>query len=216
MNIKSIPVAVIIAALCVACSLPTASDVFIADSDTTTIEQNSTLFIKDTISGNDILTFKTNDKKYINGGKGSTLWTLQTNYSEQKFEEITVETEKTSGNTLGGYGVVFCIQGNRMLSVLINNNRQYAIGKITDGRYERLNDWKPSSNLHQGTTKNRINIKKDGSKFVLSFNDTEEIRFFDPVVPRLEYGNTGYVVIVSPSEDFPKNPVDVRFKKIKM
>ena len=138
MNIKSIPVAVIIVALCVACSLPTASDVYIADPDTTTIEQNSTLFIKDTISGNDILTFKTNDKKYINGGKGSTLWTLQTNYSEQKFEEITVETEKTSGNTLGGYGVVFCIQGNRMLSVLINNNRQYAIGKITDGRYDSI------------------------------------------------------------------------------
>lgn len=216
MKVSLIPIAVTIVALCAACSLPSASDVYIADPDTTTIEKNSTLFSKDEKSGNDILVFETNEKKYINGGKGSTLWTVQTNYSDQAFKEITVEAVKASGNTLGGYGIVFCIQGNRMLSVLINGDRKYAIGKITEGRYERLSDWQTSSNLHPGTIANRINIKKDGSNFVLSFNDREETRFFDPASSKLEFGNTGYVVIVSPREDFPKNPVNVRFKKIAM
>ena len=218
MKVGLIPAAfgAILITFCAACDLPSASEVYLADPDTTTIPQNSTLFRTGEQSGNETLSFKTNDKTYMNDGKGSTLWTVQTNYSEQKFEAITVEAIKVSGNTLGGYGIVFCIQGNRMLCVLINGERKYAIGKITDGRYKKLREWRSSSHLHQGTILNRIGIVKDGNNFVLSFNGEEETRFSDSIAPRLAFGNTGYVVIVSPNEDFPKNPVDVRFTKIKM
>ena len=211
---KRIILNAVIAIMMIGCKLPTVSEVEILGVEETKIEQNATLFQGSGEEG--ITTFRTNDKGYLKGGKGSTLWTVMTNHGEGRFEEITVEVSKTSGNALGGYGVVFCIQGNRMLSVLINKDRQYAIGKITGGRYEKLQEWKPSLKLHKGDIVNNINIKKDGSQFVLSFNGQEETRFSDTKEGKLEVGEAGYAVVISPEEEFPQNSVEVRFKKIRM
>ncbi|MDL2228707.1 hypothetical protein LJC14_00480 [Treponema sp. OttesenSCG-928-L16] len=169
--------------------------------------------------------FHTNDNLYW-GAYGYTLWTVWGSEEiTDTFTSRTVRMWKSKGNNYAGYGMVIC-QGSRvhegqtkltMLTVMINNSGYYAIGKVTEGRYETLRWWTASPNLyaHAGGP-NIIGIRCDSVSevFTLSINGTDTWTFKDELEPKHFGGKNGYVVVISPLDAFPENPVDVYFEEL--
>lgn len=163
--------------------------------------------------------FETNDTKYLHE-KGYTLWTISNINSSNEFESLSVEVTKESGKGDAGFGIVFCEQNinkkKYMLSVLINANGFYTIGKVVDGVFTHINGgWKNSNYINRGLGyKNNINVTYDNinRNFVLSINDyiitdftvSEEIKF--------KNSRSGFAAVISNNESLPNIPVKVMFE----
>ena len=167
--------------------------------------------------------FYTNDSKYYTPW-GYTLWTYTAKPSGS-FTERTVRLYKTTGDIIAGYGVIICsdqqfIEGKLQtvfLTVMINNNGQYSVGKVIDANYLSLEKWKYCASLNKAQgNENTIRILKDTSvanKYYLFFNEMDEGLFFvDNIAPYCNAGKDGYIVVISPS-DLNKSSVEVWFKE---
>lgn len=179
--------------------------------------ENSSLFLR---SGNHSYIFFTDNKKYIRES-GYTFWCTSHECSSDVFEPIEFSAYKESGSTESGYGVVFCNQSlegqDFLMCVMINTRGQYIIGKVIDGEFLTISNWKSSSLLHKGIgIKNKIKIIHDEQKkvFVLSFNGYFACDFSPVENTKIYGGKSGYVVVVSNLEKFPKSPVKVRFEGV--
>ena len=164
--------------------------------------------------------FYTNDTKYRTT-TGYTLWTYCSD--PVTFQERIVTVRKPVGSSSAGYGVVICADQrlvvDRMetvfLTVMINNNRQYAIGKVFNAVYKQLVNWTDGAGLIKGTgLSHKIKITKDTgnpNKYDLYFNDVFECSFVDEEAPRCEgAGRNGYVVVIA-QDDLYSSGVEVWF-----
>ena len=103
-----------------------------------------------------------------------------------------------------------------MLLVLINTKREYLIGELTGNAFSELQGWKESSDLFGGYNQTNImDISLDSGEgvFSLSFNAGSPVIFRDDEEPYHTEGKNGYMVVVSPLDDFPDVPVSVTFKE---
>lgn len=185
----------------------------------TSVEKESALFEAD---GQDkIFTFRTNDTKYLTEN-GYTLWTVPLVNKEESFSPLTVEATKESGRSEAGYGVVFCEQEIEekpfMLTVLINANGFYTVGKISDGVFSHINNgWQSFSYINTGFgIKNTISIAyaNDTKNFALKINGYETTTFAVSEEITFTNSRSGYVAVIANNENFPSNPVKVTFENV--
>ena len=168
----------------------------------------STLFKPEGSTG--WIKFYTNDSKYRNPS-GYTLWTYNSNPSGP-FTERTVRLYKTTGDNIAGYGVVICSEQKLIdgkwqqvfLTVMINNNGQYAVGKVIGSSYMHLENWKYCTSLNKASgQENTIKIIKSAepNKYQLIFNGLDEGLFFvDSIEPFCSGGQDGYIIVISPAD----------------
>jgi hypothetical protein len=173
--------------------------------------------------------FYTNNPKY-RGSRGYTLWTLRGEAGV--LGTRTLRVRKPAGYNSAGYGMVLChdlrlVEGILvpvMLTVMINNNGQYVIGKVIDGVYQNLGvGWVSSGGkLEAGSgLVNTINVTytEDGEgngTYSLKLNGYEMPDFYDNEEPRCQgQGKNGYVVVIAPSDLNGTNntSVEVWFKE---
>ncbi|MDR2767429.1 MAG: hypothetical protein LBB82_03780 [Treponema sp.] len=191
--------------------------------DETVFTPASDLF-RETESG--VVRFYTNDPKY-RGPNGYSLWTVFG--EEQNTLDRLVSVSKSAGNNSAGYGLVICHKTREsdgtgklvMLTVMINNRGQYAIGKVINGSYREIKPWTTANAggagnyLKAGTgMKNKIGVSYTGDNhYELSFNEYVIETFADEEVPFCEgKGKSGYVVVIAP-DDLNKTGVDVYFEE---
>ena len=184
----------------------------------TKITEESTLFTFDNESN--VYVFETNDKKYLTQN-GYTLWTMVDTNSGNSFNKLNVEVIKESGRSEAGFGIIFCRQEinekDFMLTVLINSEGLYTIGKVAEGVFSHINDgWKSSSYINKGLgIKNKLEVSYDeGSHnfnlsingyFITAFTVSEEISFTN--------AGSGFAAVISANENFPETTVKVTFEK---
>ncbi|ORC29883.1 hypothetical protein B4O97_18815 [Marispirochaeta aestuarii] len=177
------------------------------------VQVDSTLFSEDETAGEII--FETNDEQYSDP-YGSSFWYPVENSDQQPFTEWTVSAAKSSGNRNAGFGIVFCHSVDedsgeeRMLSVMIRTDRYYQIASIIGTEYAPNTSWTQSSAIYGTGLFNELRVQRasDGI-FTLYIND-QEITDFE--YSGFSGGSQGYLVVVSPLEDFPDVPVNVSFK----
>jgi hypothetical protein len=176
----------------------------------------------DAETGERITRFYTNDPKYRTVS-GYTLWTAPDGTASTPFTERTVRVRKPAGSAAAGYGLVLCEaprtteKGTERvyLTVMINNNGQYAVGKVYGGRYESLVWWTPGSTLYQGSGMiNAVTVTKDTDNintYQLFLNGVLAKTFTDGNAPQCEArGRSGYIVVIAPA-DLDKSSVEAWF-----
>ncbi|MCL2791681.1 MAG: hypothetical protein FWD87_01190 [Spirochaetaceae bacterium] len=168
--------------------------------------------------GRKITTFLLNDNTYWSE-YGYTLWTVEPGPGEAVFSTREVGLIKASGNNLAGYGFLIC-QGIRadygptMLTVMINTEQNYAIGKVIRGNYQRIKAWTHSSYLLNGygrLNELKVTYDRDLKEYTLIINNFVAEKFKDETPPVHEGGASGYIVVVSPQDRFPESPVEIMF-----
>lgn len=180
------------------------------------IQQVDELFI---YNGVNTTTITTNNGAYWSP-YGYTLWSLNKKFQHEDFIECTVSLIKHSGDSVAGYGIVVCHAyredyGYTMVTVMINTQGRYTVGKVIGANYESVIGWKNCNHLRKGKgVENKIFLSydKEQKKYTLFINDLE-IESFTINDPAHESGRSGYIVVISPQDDFPFVPVSVSFKE---
>jgi hypothetical protein len=127
------------------------------------------------------------------------------------------EVKKLSGFSDVGYGVIYCLQDDGdYYRLLIKIDGTYSVTRKSGSLKETLIDWTPSEHLAPGYgALNEIMIAYNPpvSRFTIFFNDAAETSYVDT---RLSGGYSGFYAIIGPEEleDFPDEPVDIRFRQI--
>jgi hypothetical protein len=183
--------------------------------------------VADAESGRIETRFHTNDRKYWSQS-GFTVWTLWDDPPVPEFTATEVKVSKPAGNKYAGYGLVLCYgiqnaggsQVPMMLTVMINNNGQYALGKVTAGRYESLEWWTahPAILPNAGPVNTiHVSMSRDVNNeavYTLTVNGISVKQFTDGDPPHLTGGKAGYIVVISPLDEFPGTEVDVWFERM--
>jgi hypothetical protein len=183
-------------------------------------EQTTHLFEEQGETGGErTVRFHTNDVRYWSE-YGYTVWTVWGESEAEEFTGRTVKMSKAKGFAGACYGLVIC-EGKRMvegeakvtmLTVMINNEGQYALGKVIDGRYEAVLDLTRTVHLNRGVgAPNTIWISRDGGVFSMYVNGVFERSFTDSREPVYYEGRNGYIVVIAPVDRFPEGEVDVYF-----
>jgi hypothetical protein len=195
------------------------------NEDPGTIALVETLFVPtdDVETGTVITRFHTNDPKYWSP-QGFTLWTMWDTGTPDGSTawEREVIVSKKNGYKRAGYGMVLC-QGVRtykgkseqtMLTVFINNEREFAIGKVIAGQYTIMRGWTKTLYLNTGTgvdNKLKVGYNPALAEFTLTINGNVAYNFKDMAEPRHSGGKNGYIVVIGPLDNFPTEEVDVYF-----
>ncbi|MCD6397836.1 MAG: hypothetical protein J7L71_09875 [Spirochaetaceae bacterium] len=211
-NQFSIIIFVVFSVLITGCPTTSITSKVKGPDDTVVIEANSELFILD--EGTGIISFTTNDVKY-SGEHGYTLWTEESAVQDP-FVHLNVSLNKTSGNEAAGYGVVFGSHDSTMLVVLINTYQEFIIGELTGNLFTELQSWEKDKSLKSGYNKSNIidiSYNSGTGNFSLSFNGGEINSFRDDDEPFHLSGKNGYMIVISPLDNFPEMPVSITFKK---
>lgn len=201
-----------------ACGLsPFEEDNNLIKPEQTGLQEASTLFSPD--EDNKRFTFETNDTKYT-GVNGYTLWTVPNVNTEEKFIPISVKITKESGRTEAGFGLVFCEQNINdkpfLLTVMINSNGLFSIGKVYDGVFSHINNgWIKSEVIYRGlgiSNTLTIDFDENSKSFLVGINGYEVSKF--TVNENLVFKNSksGFVVVIANNENFPSKPVKVSFE----
>jgi hypothetical protein len=171
-------------------------------------------------SGNAFFDFETRDSAYITD-RGYTLWALRA-APQDPFVSRTVVLNKLGGNPSAGYGLVFCSRradahaDETMLVAMIDAQQEYAIGEAVGSTYRPIVSWTYSPLLKLGYGQaNELGLSLDGETrvFTLSING-EAVAEFSPM--ENDYycgGGNGYLAVISPEDDFPRNPVHIIYQE---
>lgn len=169
-------------------------------------------------NGSGTTEFSTNNPQYWSE-HGYTLWTLPSGQDPMiPFTSRTVRVAKTHGNASSGFGIIIC-QGTRdgygetMLTVMINLNKHYTVGKVIGGSYTPIVPWTYYPSLTDGygiTTELKVTYDAGTQKFTLWING-ENAQTFESTDPIQIAGKSGYIVVVSPEDSFPEDNVTVFF-----
>ena len=170
-------------------------------------------------TGETVTSFRMNDAKYWSES-GYTLWTVWDGDPDSaEFSQRSVRLCKSDGDRSAGYGIVICQGdvdgiGKCMLTVLINTEGYYAIGKAINAKYEAIHSWERCTLLETGYGAGNtvlVTYDKNTKEFSLFFNGGFVRHFRDDDEPVLTGGNNGYIVVVSPQDDFPDEYIDLKF-----
>jgi len=162
--------------------------------------------------------FLLNDNTYWSEN-GYTLWSLEKGTGEESFTRRNVLVSKITGDKIAGYGIVICHKmrigyGETMLTIMINTEQNYAIGKVIGGNYRSLKSWTYSRYLAKGYGRSNeltITYEKENKEYTLSINNNEVEKFKDETEPVCEGGRNGYIVVISPQDKFPQTPIEITF-----
>ena len=168
--------------------------------------------------GRRVTVFLLNDNAYWSE-YGYTLWTAESGDGEDIFTTREVLLNKIKGDRVAGYGIVICQRirsgyGQTMLTIMLNTEQSYAIGKVIGGNYMGLKPWTHSAYILQGYGRPnvlKVTYDKDKKEYTLVINGYEIEKFKDENEPVHEGGRNGYIVVISPHDKFPNNPVEVTF-----
>lgn len=182
--------------------------------------KEETLLFNQKNSEGTVYEFITNNSKFLNKN-GYTFWSVPYENSQDFFEPVTVTVCKESGRSEAGYGIVFCKQElngkSFMLTVLINGNGLYTVGKVIEGSFYYLDKgWKSSESIKRGLgVKNKISVTYDSEKkiFDLCINDFKITSFSTSENISFSNSKSGFAVVIANNETFPVNPVKVTFEK---
>jgi hypothetical protein len=155
--------------------------------------------------------FYTNDSKNY----GKIFWTAYENVNAANTYEI--ECKKMSGSEDWHYGMIFDVSLDLYTyhRIAITSDGYYSVysqnGKDDEGTMQK--SWIRSDKLNTGyDTLNSIKVTKSGTTYTVFLNDAQVFEFTSSITG----GNRiGYFAIVGSEEDedFPNNPVDVRFRQ---
>ena len=189
------------------------------DSTGVTIEEKSELFVESPLN---ITVFQTNDTG-LQGPYGTTLWT-SSGMSQDPLVSREVIARKITGDDDAGYGLVFChydtgdpAVGETMLVVMINTRCEYTVGEVIGAEFRAVVPWTGSAALSLGYNQNNtIRIEYDSVRgdFSLLLNGVAVTTFRDDEPPYHTGGADGFVVVISPLDEFPETPVHVEFQEI--
>jgi hypothetical protein len=187
----------------------------------TTIEEVSDLFQEDPPDSG-IFVFQTNSSSYW-GPYGYTLWSRDGGESQNPLSQYEVTVSKISGNDTAGYGIVFCNYvsadpdvGQTMLTVMINNSKEYIIGEVIGANFEVIEPWTFTECLLEGynqTNTIKVSYNNGSGIMTLYLNGTEVSTFRDEEAPFHTGGHNGFIVVISPLDNFPANPVHIIFNR---
>lgn len=181
-----------------------------------TLQQASHLFITDSETG--AVNFETNALTYWSD-KGCTLWSLLDD--ADPFADREVGLSKLTGNPTAGYGLIYCYRqdetyGETMLVVMINTLKEYIVGEVSGGIFSQIIPWTESQLLNSGYNRNnslRLTYNSEEDQYSLHINNQLETTFKDDQPPYHRTGQNGYIVVISPLDDFPGEPVKVQFQE---
>ena len=201
-------------AFCTGCPSPSGTTTGPSNPEAGQVAMRSDLFVPD--GGN--VTFTTNDPAYWTEN-GYTLW-APTGGSQSTFASLERKLTKTEGDGDAGYGLVFChydtgdsALGETMLVVMLNTKGKYIAGEVVGSTFTAFFPWTYTSTLSPGLgVANRLKVTLSGGEFVIFLNDNEVKHFTDSEAPLHTQGADGYIVVVSPSDSFPRHPVTVQFE----
>ncbi|MCQ2601201.1 MAG: hypothetical protein MJ184_07545 [Treponema sp.] len=185
----------------------------------TNVKEETSLFNQEN-SDDQSYEFVTNDTRFLNRN-GYTFWSVPYVNTHDDFEPVTVTVRKESGRSEAGFGIVFCKQElngkSYMLTVLINGNGLYTVGKVIEGSFYYLDKgWKPSDSINRGQgVNNKISVSYDSEKklFNLYINDYKVTSFSTSEDIIFKNSKSGFAVVIANNETFPANPVKVTFEK---
>jgi hypothetical protein len=185
------------------------------DGGTDPVEITDDLFVPGDEEGEVI--FETNNPRYWSD-HGFTFWYLLEG-EEQPFSAREAVVSKISGNAAAGYGLVYCFRddeeyGATFLVVMINTAREYIVAEAAGTGFNEIIQWTGSEALHAGYNQHnelRLEYNNATGDFSLYINNQFEANFRDDEAPVHDSGRQGYIVVISPLDDFPEIPVKVRF-----
>ena len=180
------------------------------------IEERSDLFVEDP-PGTTVL--QTNDSA-LWGPYGTTLWALRGG-GQTPFVSREATASKVSGDGSAGFGLVFChydtgdpLLGETMLVVMINTRQEFIVGEVVGTSFRELIPWTTTTALRLGHGQgNVLRVEQAGGEFRLLANGVEVATFRDDDPPTQAGGADGYLVVISPLDDFPAVPVHVVFEE---
>ncbi|MCK4542793.1 MAG: hypothetical protein KAU17_11220 [Spirochaetales bacterium] len=180
--------------------------------DDTDFQEAAVLFQEDEESGDTV--FMTNDNAYW-GPYGYTLWAKKGD-EENPFSEIEVKASKITGDDVAGYGIIFCQYNETMLIVMINNRKEFIIGEAVSAEFTVIQEWTKTDHLREGYNQdNLIKVTYDSGTelFSLFLNGQNVLTFRDEKALFHSSGYYGYIVVISPMDEFPEIPVHVVFHR---
>lgn len=185
----------------------------------TNVKEETSLFNQEN-SDDQSYEFVTNDTRFLNRN-GYTFWSVPYVNAHDDFEPVTVTVCKESGRTEAGFGIVFCKQDlngkSYILTVLINGNGLYTVGKVIEGSFYYLDKgWKASDSIRRGQgVNNKMSVTYDSESklFYLYINDYKVTSFSTSEDVTFKNSKSGFAVVIAKNETFPSNPVKVTFKK---
>jgi hypothetical protein len=180
--------------------------------DDTDFEEVATLFQEDGETGDTV--FITNDDAYW-GPYGYTLWAKK-GEQQDPFSEIEAKASKITGDDVAGYGIIFCQYDETMLIVMINNRKEFIIGEAVGADFTVIQEWTKTDHLREGYNQdNTIKVTYDSvtELFSLFLNGQNVLTFRDEEAPFHSSGYSGYIVVISPMDEFPEIPVHVVFHR---
>lgn len=150
---------------------------------------------------------------------GYTLWSLEKDLEEKIFNTREVCVSKINGDKIAGYGIIFCHKmragyGETMLTIMINTEQNYAIGKVIGGNYKSLKSWTYSNHIAKGYGRPndlKIMYDKENKEYTLVINNYLTEIFKDETEPVCEGGRNGYIAVISPQDKFPQTLVEITF-----
>lgn len=183
-----------------------------APEDAPSPARKDELFVRDPETGKTV--FSTNDPANWSEN-GYTIWTISGS-EDEAFSSMEAELAKTEGDPTAGFGIVFCHhltpEGETALVLMLNASGEYVVGELLDGRFREIITWTSSSEIKPDLNRaNRVGVALADGEFILSMNGAEVGRFRDEEAPFHERGGRGYVVVISPLDDFPRSSVTVVF-----
>ena len=176
-----------------------------------TPQVSTTLFSNSDIAGEKV--FSTNDIN-ISRPFGKSYW-LPQGSEVTTFREYKIEAVKVGGDSSAGFGMIFCHGTEEsMLTAMIRTDGFFQVAEVAGGTYKPMADWNSHSAIRTGFgQRNTLRVTRDDlGQFAFYVNDQKIYEFTDDEEPVHSGGRQGYLVVVSPREDFPKVPVDVRFR----
>jgi len=170
--------------------------------------------------GRKVTVFLLNDNAYWSE-YGYTLWTLEKGAGEESFTSREVCVSKITGDKIAGYGIVICHAmrigyGETMLTIMINTEQNYTIGKVIGGNYKSIKPWTYSAHLLKGYGReNKLNVMfdKEDKEYSLIINNHEVEKFKDETDPVCEGGRNGYIAVISPQDKFPQTAIEITFSE---
>lgn len=217
--IKKVLVIILLMEIFLGCQLPynnkEVDNDNIVNISNSQIEENNDLF---DIQENGGYVFNTNLPNYITNN-GYTIWCRKNINESVDFEIVEVQVCKNSGSANTGYGIVFCCQEidgkDYMLTVLIDTQSNYIIGKVINGEFITISKWTNNKSIKSGYgiyNTIKVDYNNVDKVFNLSVNNTTITSF--SVTENLTFKNSkwGYVAVISNVEKFPSESVEVIYK----
>lgn len=191
----------------------------IINPEQTNVKEETSLFNQENSDGKSY-EFVTNDTRFLNRN-GYTFWSVPYVNTHDDFEPVTVTVCKESGRSEAGFGIVFCKQDlngkSYMLTVLINGNGLYTVGKVIEGSFYYLDKrWNASDSIRRGQgVNNKLSVTYDSESklFYLYINDYKVTSFSTSENITFKNSKSGFAVVIANNETFPSNPVKVTFEK---